>query len=47
MLTPEQKERLEDLRTKDSLNEDEKKELAELEALEPEDPAQDEFDDAF
>lgn len=47
MLTPEQKERLDELRSKDSLNEEQRKELADLEANEPEDPDQDAFDDAW
>jgi hypothetical protein len=47
MLTPEQKERLEELRSKDELNVEDQSELAKLEKLEPADSEQDDFDDAW
>jgi hypothetical protein len=47
MLNSEEKERLEELRNKDALTEEEKKEIATLEAKEPLDPDQDEFDKAW
>jgi hypothetical protein len=47
MLNSEEKERLEELRNKDALTEEEKKEIATLEAKEPADPDQDEFDKAW
>lgn len=46
-MTPEQNARYEELLNKENLTEDEKTELADLEALQPEDPEQDEFDKAW